>query len=292
VAEGAGGTPVRRILAANPGPFTGPGTTTFIIGRGEVAVIDPGPDLPAHRDAILAALGPGERVTHILVTHAHADHSGLAPRLRAATGAAVLAFGDALSGRSAVMVRLAAAGLSGGGEGLDAAFRPDRAIGEGCVVEGPGWRLTAHHLPGHAAGHLGFALGDVLFVGDAAMGWSTSLVSPPDGDMAAYMATLARLAGGGWRRLLPAHGAAIDDPAGRLAELTAHRLAREAAILSALGPRPKRLAEIAAQAYAGTPEALMPAARRNAFAHLVALWEAGRVEAQPDIGIDAAFRLP
>lgn len=284
--------PLRCVLAANPGHFTGPGTATFLVGQGEVAVIDPGPDLTMHLDAILAALGPGERVTRILVTHAHADHSGLAPRLRAATGAPVLAFGDALSGRSAVMRRLAAAGLAGGGEGLDMGFRPDAEIGEGAVIEGPGWRLAALHLPGHAAGHLGFALGDVLFAGDAVMGWSTSLVSPPDGDMAAFMATLDRLAAGGWRRLLPTHGAPVEDPGARLAELVAHRRRREAAILSALGPRTQGLAAITAAAYAGTPQTLMPAARRNAFAHLVALWQQGRVEALPDLAMDAAFRLP
>lgn len=278
------------VRAGNPGPFTGPGTNTFLVGRGEVAVIDPGPDLADHAAAILSALAPGERITRILVTHAHADHSGLAPRLRAATGAPVLAFGDALSGRSPVMARLAAEGLSGGGEGLDLSFRPDQAIGEGAVVEGPGWRIETLHLPGHSAGHLGFAWDGRLFIGDAVMGWSSSLVSPPDGDMGAYMGTLERLASGGWQELVPAHGDPVADPAARLAELAAHRRGREAAILAALGSRTLDLAGIAAAVYAGTPAGLMPAARRNAFAHLVALWERGRVEALPVLAADALFR--
>ncbi len=282
---------LRRLTAPNPSPMTFRGTNTYILGEGEVAVIDPGPDLPGHGRAILAALAPGERVATILVTHAHSDHSPLARRLARETGAPVLGFGPPAAGRSAVMERLAAAGLAGGGEGGDPLFAPDLRLADGAVVEGPGWRLEAIHTPGHFAGHLAFAWGDRLFSGDHVMGWSTSIVSPPDGDMAAYMASLARLAGGGWRRFYPGHGDPIEEPEARLAELAAHRRGREAAILAALAGGPLDVAGVTARVYADTPAHLIAAAERNAFAHLVALCEAGAVVALPELAADARFAL-
>ncbi len=277
----AGDPPVRRVLAANPSPMTGPGTWTHLVGGAEVAVIDPGPMDPAHLAAILAAVPAGGRVTAIVVTHAHKDHSALAPALAQATGAPVLAFGAAAEGRRPAMERLAAAGLAAGGEGVDHAFRPDRRLADGEALCGPDWQLEVLHTPGHMAGHLCLALGDLLFTGDHVMGWAPSLVSPPDGDMGAYMASLARLQARDWRRMLPAHGAPVDDPAARLEALVAHRRDREARILAALRAGAAGLDGITAAAYPGLDPALMPAARRNALAHLIDLAERNLARADP-----------
>lgn len=282
---------LRAVLAPNPSAFTGAGTNSYIVGEGEVAVIDPGPRDPAHLAALLAALSPEERVARIVVTHAHLDHSALARELAARTGAPVLGFGPAHAGRSATMARLAAEGLAGGGEGVDGDFVPDALLADGDLVKGDGWHLTALHTPGHFAGHLCLAWGERLFSGDLVMGWATSLVSPPDGDMAAYMASLHRLAQGRWSRLYPGHGAPVEDPAARIAELVAHRRAREGAILAALAGGPLTLQALTARVYADTPPALHPAAARNALAHLIALCEDGRATAIPALGEGALFGI-
>ncbi len=275
------GPPIRLIRADNPSPLTGPGTNTYLLGMGEVAVIDPGPDLDGHFAALMRALQPGERVSHILLTHAHLDHSALVPRLADATGAEVLAFGPADSGRSATMQGLAAQGLSGG-EGADPGFAPDCQLADGARLTVGGWEVEALHLPGHMGCHLGFAVADVLFSGDHVMGWSTTLVSPPDGDMAAYMASLHRLTSRGWRRMYPGHGPSVDDPAGRLAALIAHRLAREAAIVAALQRGPATATGVAEQVYTDILRHLLPAAARNVLAHLIDLTDRGL--ARPDPG--------
>lgn len=273
---------IRLIRADNPSPLTGSGTNTYLLGQGDVAVIDPGPDLDSHFAALLAALSPLERIGHILVTHAHLDHSAMVPRLKAATGAEVLAFGPADSGRSTVMSDLAAQGLSSA-EGCDAAFTPDRLLSDGAVLAFGGVKVQALHLPGHMGCHMGFALGDILFSGDHVMAWSTTLVSPPDGDMADYMASLRRLALVPWRQMLPGHGPTVSDPAARLADLITHRLSRETALLSALRAHgPASAATLAARVYSDTPNHLLPAASRNVLAHLIDL--ATRGLAQPGRG--------
>lgn len=282
---------LRLVVAPNPSAFTGPGTNTWILGDAEAAVIDPGPDDAAHLEAILRALAPGGRVAHIVVTHAHRDHSGLAPALAARTGAPVWGFGRAEAGRSPTMQRLAAEGLSGGGEGVDTGFAPDRCLGDGDTLRGAGWCLGALHTPGHFAGHLCLAWGNRLFSGDHVMGWASTLVSPPDGDMAAYMASLDRLSRRRWSRLYPGHGAPVDDPAARIAELAAHRRSRERAILQALATGPQDLAALTAQVYVDTPATLHAAAARNALAHLVALCERGLVTADPALSLASTFRL-
>lgn len=270
--------PIRRVLAPNPSELTGAGTNTYIVGQGTVAVIDPGPLIDSHADAILAALAPGERIGQILVTHTHLDHAPLARPLAARTGAPVLAFGDWQAGRSAAMAGLAGADL-GGGEGLDRDFRPDAILADGAVVAGDGWRIEAIHTPGHLGNHLCFALGDVCFSGDHVMGWATSLVSPPDGDMGQYMASLDRLAARRWSRFLPGHGAAIEDPAARIQDLIAHRRGREAQILAALEDGPADVAGLTARIYHGIPPGLVSAARRNVLAHLLDLLDKNRVTA-------------
>lgn len=267
---------LRMVLAPNPSPMTHWGTNTYLLGAGEVTVIDPGPADDRHLAALLAALAPGERITQILVTHAHLDHSPLARPLASATGAEILAFGGATSGRSPRMVALA--GL-GGGEGLDHTFQPDRLLRDGDQILGADWALTTLHTPGHLGGHLCFAWGETLFCGDHVMGWAPSLVSPPDGDMTDYMASLDRIAQGGWRRGYSAHGAPLPDLPARIAEITAHRRSREAAILAALTDSPD-LTTLQHRVYAELAPALQPAARRNLLAHLVDL--AHRKKIVPD----------
>lgn len=281
---------LRVICAPNPSPMTGAGTNTYLLGDARLVVIDPGPEDATHLAAIRAAIGSAE-VAAILVTHAHRDHSPLARRMAAATGAPVLAYGDAGAGRSARMEALARAGLSGGGEGVDAAFRPDQVLADGAEIMLEGAGIRAIWTPGHFGNHLCFAWRGAVFSGDHVMGWSSTFVSPPDGDIGAYMRALDRLEGEGARVLYPGHGAPVADPAGRIAELRAHRLAREAAILAALAEGAADIPAIVRRVYADTPVAMHGAAGRNVFAHLIDLEGRGQVVARPVLAADAWFEL-
>ena len=256
---------LRRILCANPGPFTFRGTNTYLIGRGEVAVLDPGPADAEHLAAILRATA-GERITRILVSHTHRDHSPGAAALVAATGAVTFGHGPHVTPPDA------------GGEGGDHAFRPDIALPDGATVEGDAWRVTALHTPGHCANHLCFGLESaagpgILFSADHVMSWSTTVVSPPDGDMAAYMASLTRIAARDDRLYLPGHGPPLPDPAPFVAALAAHRREREAKVFHALrAARRATAAELVPPVYG--PELdpkLIPAAARSLLAHLIKL---------------------
>lgn len=269
--------------------MTGSGTNTWLLGEGQVAVIDPGPNDPAHLAAILSSLALGEEVAAILVTHAHLDHSALVPRLARETSAPVYAFGRAGEGRSALMQRLAAEGLQGGGEGVDPTFAPDHRLTDGQGLTLGQTEIEVIHTPGHMGEHLSFACDGLLFSGDHAMGWATSLVSPPDGDMGAYMASLDKLAARPWQRMLPGHGAPVEDPAHRLAELAAHRRGRDAQIRAELARAPGTAADLARRIYLDTPEALMPAAARNVLAHLIDL--SARLLAEPEGEIRATTRF-
>ena len=282
--------PIRCLLAPNPSPLTGKGTNTWILGATDLAVIDPGPDLPAHLDAILAAVGPGQRISHIVVTHAHLDHSALAPRLSARAKAPVYAFGTATDGRSALMEQLAP-GFPDNGEGLDLLFAPDVRLADRQTLSGPDWTLQAVHTPGHLGGHLCLSLGDTLFSGDHVMGWSTSIVSPPDGDMGAYMASLHRLAGSRWSRFLPGHGDPIDTPDQRLQDLIRHRQTREAQILSTLADGPSGIPALTSRVYQDIPSHLLPAAERNVLAHLLDLASRNQVSAEPALHPSSTFSL-
>lgn len=280
---------LRRILAPNPSPMTYRGTNTYVLGAKDLAVIDPGPASDAHLEAILDAVGPGQRISHILVTHTHLDHSPLSRPLAARTGAPVLAFGGPFAGRSPVMQRLAKSGLMGGGEGVDADFKPDQTLAHGDTVDGDGWQLRALHTPGHIGNHLSFAWEDACFVGDHVMGWASSLVSPPDGDLTDFMASCDTLERETWRVFFPGHGAPIGDPAARLAWLVAHRQGREAAILDALTQGSADAMTLARQIYTDTPAVLLDAAARNVLAHLVDLVGKSRVTPVGTLTAQAQF---
>ncbi|WP_245894747.1 MBL fold metallo-hydrolase [Paracoccus indicus] len=277
-----------RILAPNPSPLTGPGTTTFLIGEDHVAVIDPGPDDDAHLEAIVAQ-GRG-RIGHIFVTHAHLDHSQGAARLSQMTGAPVLAFGTATEGRSAINARLAASGMIHGGEGLDMDFTPDIRLQDDQQITTPDWSLRVLHTPGHAAGHLCLAWGDTIFCGDLVMGWSSTLISPPDGDLIDYFRSLDRLRQLSPARLLPTHGAPIQDPLPRIDELARHRRDRTAQIMTALHQAPDTAEGLARRLYE-VPEPLYPAAQRNILSHLIALTQLGAVDFQGNLTADSFFSI-
>ncbi|KIC44499.1 metallo-beta-lactamase [Ruegeria sp. ANG-S4] len=282
---------IRRILAPNPSPMTYRGTNTYLIGERDVAVIDPGPLDETHQMAILEALQPGQRISHILVTHSHLDHSPLAAPLSQKTGARVLAFGGPDAGRSPVMARLARQGLAGGGEGIDTSFRPDTELEDGEILEGDGWALEVIHTPGHLGNHIALAWGDVCFTADHVMGWASSLVSPPDGDLTDFMTACKRLRARNWSVFHPGHGAPIDAPAERLDWLIQHRMSREAQILAALKDGPATAGELTHKIYFDTPKALLPAAERNVFAHLVDLAGRSRVRPEPELAVTAKFHL-
>jgi glyoxylase-like metal-dependent hydrolase (beta-lactamase superfamily II) len=257
----------RRVTARNPGPFTGTGTGTYIVGHGEVAVIDPGPDDPAHLAALEAALA-GERVLAILVTHTHRDHSPAARPLAAATGAPVVGCAPLAPRDDGARVE----------EGFDRDHAPDRVLADGEAVAGPGWRLTALATPGHTSNHLCFALEEdaALFTGDHVMGWSTTVIVPPDGSMRAYLESLRRVAGRRDAILYPTHGPPVTRPQAHVRGLIRHRLEREAQILRLLGEGVATIPELVARIYAAVDRRLWPAAARSVEAHLIALAEAGR----------------
>ncbi|HEY0212824.1 MAG TPA: MBL fold metallo-hydrolase [Paenirhodobacter sp.] len=280
---------VRRIVARNPSPMTRDGTCTYVVGTGVVGVIDPGPADPLHIQALLAGLAPGERVGAIFVTHAHLDHSPGARLLAQATGAMVHAFGAVDAGRSAIMTRLMAQGMMGGGEGADAAFQPDVTLADNARVSGDDWTLQALHTPGHFGHHLSFALGDAVFTGDAVMGWSSTLISPPDGDLGDYLRSLTRLAEYGARRFYPGHGEPVDTPHARLTELTAHRHARSHQIMAILHKRPATVSFIVDAIYHDLSADLHASAARNVFAHLIEMYSRNEICAEPFPTPDAVF---
>ncbi|PTQ75214.1 MBL fold metallo-hydrolase [Celeribacter persicus] len=280
-----------RILAPNPSPMTWWGTNTYVLGEGtERVLIDPGPDLPAHRDAVLSALPCGTRISHILVTHAHLDHSGGARALADATDAPILAFGDALAGRSPHMAALAE--TLGGGEGVDKTFSPDIALPHAAVLDTPAGPIEALHTPGHMGNHLCFAWRGAVFSGDLIMGWSSSLISPPDGDASAFRDSCTLLLNSAPARLHPGHGDPVEAPLERIHFLLSHRAERETQILSALAQGPMDLFSLTRTVYTDLPETHLPAAARNTLAHLIDLSRQNRLKATPEIGVSAVFSVP
>ncbi len=259
---------VTRILAANPSPFTYTGTETYLVGTSNVAVIDPGPDLPEHVDALLRAID-GRRVVGILCTHTHRDHSPASRAIKAATGAPIIG--------------CAALALDDDGPRADAAFDrdylPDRVLQDGDQLSGDGWTLTAVATPGHTSNHLCFALEEsgALFTGDHIMGWSTSVIAPPDGHMGDYMASLDKLLGRKDRIYYPAHGDAVEKPQRLVRGMMGHRKQREGQILRLLGKQASEIPEMVEKMYVGLDPRLTGAAGRSVLAHLIDLRQRGIV---------------
>jgi len=273
---------IRRVTANNPGPFTFRGTGTYIVGHGTVAVIDPGPDLPDHLDAIQAAVA-GEQVSHILVTHHHLDHSPLAAPLSRITGAPV--YGRAVTSE----VRDDETPLEAGYDN----FKPDVSIQDGETVSGPGWTIEAIPTPGHTSNHICYALAEeiALFSGDHIMGWSTTVITPPNGDMTDYLASLERVRAQNFKTLWPTHGPPIRHVEPFIDAYIAHRRDRERQILDRLAAGDRTIAQMVPNAYAAVDPRLWPAAARSMHAAVIALVRSGRVacEGEPELGSD--YRL-
>ncbi len=278
---------LRRILCDNPSPFTFTGTVTYIIGRGNVAIIDPGPDNAAHAAALLDAVR-GETVTHILVTHTHRDHSPNTPRIKAATGAVVYAEGPHRASRPRFESE-----KHSPESGADRDFVPDVAVGHGDVIEGGGWRLEAVATPGHTANHLVFAWPEqkISFVGDHVMGWSTSIVAPPDGSMIDYMASLERLTQRREDLYFSGHGPEILEGPRYVRFLIRHRKARESSILHRLAKGEADIPTMVRAIYIGIDPRLTTAAGYSVLAHLEDLVARGVVATDGDPVITGMYRL-
>jgi glyoxylase-like metal-dependent hydrolase (beta-lactamase superfamily II) len=276
---------IRRVVANNPGPFTFKGTGTYIVGQGEVAVIDPGPDDPAHLAAILAAVA-GERVTHIMITHHHSDHSPLAGPLKTETGALI-------HGCAVAHTHEEEAGAPRMEAGHDLGFHPDVSLCGGGQVSGPGWTLEAIPTPGHTSNHLCYALKEenALFSGDHIMGWSTTVITPPDGDMTDYLRSLAVIRERNFTTLWPTHGPPIREVAPFIDAYAEHRGERMDQILNALKAGPARIRDLTPTLYADVDPRLWPAAARSMLAAMIHLTREGRLTADGEPGPESEYRL-
>jgi len=278
---------VRRIMANNPGPFTFKGTLSYIVGRGRVAIVDPGPDDPAHVGALLDAVRD-ETVTHIFVTHTHRDHSPAVPAVKAATGATVYAEGPHRAARPLHIGEYNPLDAS-----ADRNFRPDVALKEGEVIDGAGWTIEAVATPGHTANHMSYAFREqnALFAGDHVMAWATSIVAPPDGAMKDYMASLDKLAKRNESVYLPGHGPVIRDAPRFVYYYILHRKAREASILHRLAKGETDIPTIVRAIYIGLDPRLTGGAGLSVLAHLEDLVARGVVETDGEPAIDGVYRL-
>jgi glyoxylase-like metal-dependent hydrolase (beta-lactamase superfamily II) len=299
---------VRRIVAGNSSKFTYHGTGTYIVGRGEVAVIDVGPAIDAHVDAVLAALEPGERITHLPVTHTHTDHSPAASVMHERTGAPAYGFGphgmvppddpsdvvvfgdDEADGKARVTSARSADELR---EGADTNFVPDVVLAHGDQVVGDGWTLRAVHTPGHTSNHLCFELVEerTLFTGDHVMGWSTTVIAPPDGNLAAYLASLRLLLDRDDLLYRPTHGAPVTEPHALVRAYLTHREERTEQIMAALAHGPATIATLVPVIYASVSKALWRPAAASMYAHILQLIETGDVVADEPGRCSTRFSL-
>lgn len=280
---------VRRLIANNPSPFTFKGTATYIVGGDSVAVIDPGPDDDEHFAALASALD-GLTVSHILVTHTHRDHSPLAARLKALTGAKTYAYGPHGSGKGRSAVPAGDVRLDMGG---DRDFVPDMEVRHGDVIEGRDWTFEAVFTPGHTSNHMSFALKEepALFAGDHVMAWSTSVIAPPDGNMADYMASLRMLLDRDEDVYWPTHGPKLEDARAFVDKFIAHRNARENAVIARLRQGAATIDAMVPEIYKGVDPGLFPAAALSMLAHVEHLVEQGVVETDGPVTMQSQYRL-
>ena len=265
------------ILAPNPSPMTFKGSNTYIVDNGELAVIDPGPAIDEHFNNILDLVG-GRQVKYIFLTHSHVDHSSLAKKLSKKLNTPIYAFGGSNSGLSSTMLSLIENGYDSGLEGIDYEFYPDRAIINNEKFNLNGEYISAIHTPGHMGNHVCFQYDKILFSGDHIMGWATSMVSPPYGDLTQFMNSCRVLQKENFKMLLPGHGGPVNDPKDRITFLINHRLERERQIKSAIEIGPLTAMEITYLVYTDIDPALISAATRNVFAHLIDLNNRGKIE--------------
>ena len=278
---------VTRVTVNNPGPFTFHGTNTYLIGRDTLAIVDPGPVDDAHADALVRAVA-GRPVSHVVVTHTHADHSPLARPLADRLGAALVGCAPHRTARPLAEGETNVLDASG-----DRDYRPDAELDDGATISGDGWTLETIATPGHTINHLAFRLVEenALLAGDHVMAWSTSIVAPPDGQMRAYMDSLDRVHTMDFATLWPGHGGPVSDPARFIPGLIAHRKGRETAALEALKAGPATVAQMVPRIYEGLPPMLHGAAALSLFAHMEDLAERGLIEADGPPVIDAVWRL-
>ena len=282
---------LKRIIAPNPSPMTFWGTNTYILGTNELAIIDPGPAVQSHFDAIMSSLNINQSITHILITHSHIDHSPLAKQLSERTSAPILAFGESSAGKSAIMTNLK---NLDGGEGIDYDFKPDATLNDNQILQNKEWCIKSLHTPGHMGNHLCFSWEgeSILFSGDLVMGWATSMVSPPDGDLTDFMNSIKSLKlRSPYKLFFPGHGAPIENPSLRLQELYEHRKKREREILSALETGLATISEITESVYADLDKKLITAAKRNVLAHLIDLTSRKICEVSKEITTNSRFTL-
>lgn len=273
---------IQRVIANNPGPFTYTGTGVYIIGHKDVAVIDPGPDLAEHRKALDAALD-GRTVSHVLMTHHHIDHSPLAIPLARDHGCKVYGYGIQSRPPVGGEVRLEA--------GDDLTFKPDMEIRDGDIVSGKGWTIEALHTPGHTSNHMCYTLKEenTLFSGDHIMGWSTSVVSPPDGHMGDYLNSLRRVKDRQFNKIWPTHGPCIEEVDSFVGAYIDHRMEREAQILEAINSGLSNIMDIVKRLYVDVNKRLYPAAAHSVLSHLIYLRETGRVSADGKDGLATLY---
>ena len=277
---------IRRIVCNNPGPFTFNGSGTYVVGKGNVAVIDPGPLDDNHIAALQKSL-EGETITHILIAHTHMDHSPAAKPLKAATGAKTYGYGPHGAGKKMEGVSIE--------EGGDMDFVPDIAVRHGDIIEGDGWTMECVYTPGHTSNHICFALKEekALFSGDHVMGWSTSVIGPPDGDMAAYMKSLDLLLTRDDEIYWPTHGSPIKDPKPFVQAFINHRLDRENQIIAALKDGPAIITDMVEKMYVGVDRRLYPAASMSVLAHIIRMVGDGRVScADSPPSLHSTYKLP
>ena len=282
---------LKRIIAPNPSPMTFWGTNTYILGTNELAIIDPGPAVQSHFEAIMSSLNKNQSITHILITHSHIDHSPLAKQLSERTSAPILAFGESSAGKSTIMTNLK---NLDGGEGIDYDFKPDVTLNDNQILKNKEWCIKSLHTPGHMGNHLCFSWEgeSILFSGDLVMGWATSMVSPPDGDLTDFMNSIKSLQLRSPDKLFfPGHGAPIENPSLRLQELYEHRKKREREILLALEIGLATISEITESVYADLDKRLITAAKRNVLAHLIDLTSRKICEVSKEITTNSRFTL-